>query len=58
MSARALPQQFIDHVIARIPKQRMGRAEDIAATVLWFCDEASDYVVGQAISVDGGAGSV
>jgi NAD(P)-dependent dehydrogenase (short-subunit alcohol dehydrogenase family) len=58
MTARALPPQFIEQVVARVPKRRMGRAEDIAATVLWLCEEASDYVVGQAISVDGGAGSV
>jgi NAD(P)-dependent dehydrogenase (short-subunit alcohol dehydrogenase family) len=37
-----------------IPMGRVGRAEEIAAAVLWLCSSAASYVTGQSISVDGG----
>jgi NAD(P)-dependent dehydrogenase (short-subunit alcohol dehydrogenase family) len=37
-----------------IPMGRHGRAEEIADAVLWLCSQASSYVTGQSISVDGG----
>jgi NAD(P)-dependent dehydrogenase (short-subunit alcohol dehydrogenase family) len=41
--------------IARsVPIQRAGRPEEIAAAVLWLCSPAASYVVGQAITIDGG----
>lgn len=41
--------------IARsVPIQRAGRPEEIAAAMLWLCSPAASYVVGQAITVDGG----
>jgi NAD(P)-dependent dehydrogenase (short-subunit alcohol dehydrogenase family) len=37
-----------------VPICRAGRPEEIAAAVLWLCSPGSSYVVGQAITVDGG----
>lgn len=38
-----------------IPLQnRLGTGDDIAGAVLWLCSEASSYVTGQSITVDGG----
>ncbi len=37
-----------------IPMGRVGRAEEIATTVLWLCSDAASYVTGQSLSVDGG----
>jgi len=39
---------------ALVPMGRMGKAEEIADAVLWLCSQASSYVTGQSISVDGG----
>ncbi|WON75319.1 SDR family oxidoreductase [Nitrosospira sp. Is2] len=41
-------------VIAQEPIGRMGRPEEIAATVVWLCSDAASFVVGSAMIVDGG----
>lgn len=44
----------LDAMVKSVPMRRHGRAEEIAAAVLWLCSEAASYVTGQSISVDGG----
>lgn len=36
------------------PIGRMGRPEEVAETVIWLCSDASSFVTGSAIPVDGG----
>lgn len=40
--------------LKRIPKGRIGNTKDIAGVVKFLIDEASDYITGQNITVDGG----
>jgi NAD(P)-dependent dehydrogenase (short-subunit alcohol dehydrogenase family) len=37
-----------------IPMGRAGRPEEIASAVLWLCSPGASYVVGHALTVDGG----
>jgi len=37
-----------------IPIKRAGRPEEIASVVLWLCSPGASYVVGHALTVDGG----
>src|SRR4051794_38236868 len=38
----------------QVPIGRAGRPEEIAAVVLWLCSPGASYVVGHALTVDGG----
>lgn len=40
--------------LAEIPLRRLGTPEDVAHVVGFLCSEASSYVTGQVITVDGG----
>jgi NAD(P)-dependent dehydrogenase (short-subunit alcohol dehydrogenase family) len=39
---------------ARVPAGRIGRPEEAAQAALWLCRDASSYVTGQSLIVDGG----
>ena len=43
-----------DRVIAQEPIGRMGRPDEIAATVVWLCSDAASFVTGHAMVADGG----
>jgi len=41
-------------LLQTLPVRRMGEPADIANAVAWLCSEASSYVTGQTIGVNGG----
>ena len=41
---------------SRIPVQRLGKPEEIAATCLFLASEEGGFITGQTIHVNGGAG--
>jgi NAD(P)-dependent dehydrogenase (short-subunit alcohol dehydrogenase family) len=41
-------------IAKNVPIRRAGRPEEIASAVLWLCSPAASYVVGHALTVDGG----
>lgn len=47
-------EEAYNDIAKQVPIGRAGRPEEIASAVLWLCSSAASYVVGQAITVDGG----
>ncbi|GFE58917.1 3-oxoacyl-[acyl-carrier-protein] reductase [Geobacter sp. AOG1] len=50
----ALPEKVRDELTAQIPLERLGTAEDIANAVTFLTSEASGYITGHVLSVNGG----
>lgn len=46
--------QAYDDIAKNVPIGRAGMPEEIASAVLWLCSPGSSYVVGHALTVDGG----
>jgi len=42
-------------LMSMIPMERLGTLEEIAEVVVWLCSDASSFVTGHAMLVDGGA---
>ena len=45
---------WVDYLRERIPLNRPGAPGDLDGTVVWLSSDASAYVTGQTILVDGG----
>jgi NAD(P)-dependent dehydrogenase (short-subunit alcohol dehydrogenase family) len=47
-------EQAYAEIARHVPIGRAGRPEEIASVVLWLCSPGASYVVGHALTVDGG----
>jgi 2-deoxy-D-gluconate 3-dehydrogenase len=55
--ARVEVPEVYDKVVGRIAAGRWGRPEDLSGTAIWLASDASNYVTGVAVAVDGGYSS-
>ncbi len=51
---RAVPPEILEKIVAKIPVQRLGKAEDIARTVLFLVADDAGFITGSTVSVNGG----
>ena len=47
-------ETFRTNLLARIPLGRVAETDDLVGAVLFFCSEASSFVTGQVLTLDGG----
>ena len=43
-----------DQMASDLPLRRMGKPEEVAEAVVWFCSDAASFVTGAALPIDGG----
>jgi acetoacetyl-CoA reductase len=51
---RAVPEDVLQKIIARIPRGRLGTAEDIARGVVFLTADEADFITGSTLSINGG----
>ncbi len=50
----SLPEELKKQYLESIPLGRFGKAEEVAALVVFLLSSASDYITGQVFAIDGG----
>lgn len=48
------PQEFVEKYCEKVPLKRMADPSDIVGTLIFLVSDASEYIIGQNIIVDGG----
>jgi len=51
---RAVPEDVLKKIVARIPVGRLGKAEEIARAVLFLVDDEGGFITGSTLSINGG----
>lgn len=51
---RAVPPDVLEKIIAKIPRARLGTAEDIARGVAFLTADDADFITGSTLSINGG----
>ncbi len=51
---RAVPEEVLKKIIAKIPVGRLGHAEEIARAVAFLCADDAGFITGSTMSVNGG----
>ncbi len=46
--------QALEGILGRIPLQRIGKSEEVSNLVLFLCSDASSYMTGSTVVIDGG----
>ena len=47
-------EKWVDYLVDRIPLKRPGQPQDLDGAIVFLASDASDYVTGQTLLVDGG----
>jgi NAD(P)-dependent dehydrogenase (short-subunit alcohol dehydrogenase family) len=48
------PEGYLDRMTPRMVLGRIGNPVELAASAIWLASDASGYVTGQTVAVDGG----
>ena len=49
-----VPEKVLEGIVAAIPVHRLGTAEEIAALAVYLASDASAFMTGAVLSINGG----
>ncbi len=55
---KAAQEEILSGLIAKVPMKRVGQADEVARTVLFFATPDSSFITGTELNVDGGMGQL
>jgi len=58
MVAPVMNEKRIKNVNERVPMRRHGRAEEVAAVVLFLSSDDASFITGETVNVDGGLSAI
>jgi citronellol/citronellal dehydrogenase len=47
------PKEVIDLAVKRVPLKRAGTVDEVAASILFLCSPAAQYITGATLRIDG-----
>jgi acetoacetyl-CoA reductase len=50
----AVPPEVLAKIVAKIPVNRLGKADEIARGVAFLVDENAGFITGSTLSINGG----
>jgi NAD(P)-dependent dehydrogenase (short-subunit alcohol dehydrogenase family) len=50
----SVPEKVLERIKSQIPMARLGRPDEVARLVAFLCEDASAYITGQVLAVNGG----
>ena len=50
----AVPEKVMESIVAAIPVNRLGKADEIAALVVYLASDTSAFMTGAVLSINGG----
>jgi acetoacetyl-CoA reductase len=50
----AVPERVLEKIVERIPVGRLGKASEIARSILFLTDDDAGFITGSTLSVNGG----
>ncbi len=51
---RAVPENILQKIVAKIPVGRLGEASEIARTVVFLVSDDAGFITGSTLSINGG----
>jgi acetoacetyl-CoA reductase len=51
---RAVPPEILDKIVGKIPVKRLGKAEEIARTILFLAGDDAGFITGATFALNGG----